>query len=69
MADAVSKGRQARGMMLPQAKLTEENKNAIVEMAVRGNPYKDIGMAFGVSRQVVGRIAIKNGVRRNGISK
>lgn len=69
MADAVRKDRQARGAMLPQTKLSVEDRSAIVEQAKLGVPYKDIAEKFNVCRQVVGQIAIKNGVRRNGLSK
>lgn len=69
MQDAVSKGRQAKGDMLPQSKLTDADKGAIVELAKRGIPYAEIAKQFSICRQHVGQIAISKGVRRNGIRK
>ena len=69
MADAVAKGRQAKGGMLPQTLLTEQDKQEIVRLAKSGAAYNDISLAFGICKQHAGRIAITNGVRRNGISK
>jgi len=69
MADAVAKGRQAKGSMLPQTVLTGFVKSEIVRMARAGAQYQEIASAFGICRQHAGRIAINNGVRRNGISK
>lgn len=69
MADAVAKGRQARGSMLPHTKLTPSISAEIVTMAQQGYRYKEISAHFGICRQCAGQVAIKNGVRRNGISK
>jgi hypothetical protein len=69
MEDAVSKGRQARGDMLPHTKITESAEQGIALMARSGALYKDVATAFGICRQHAGQIAIKNGVRRNGIAK
>ena len=69
MQDAVSKGRQAKGKMLPQTKLSEDDVRLIVELARKGTPYKYIAEIYGVCSQYVGQLAIKSGVRRNGISK
>lgn len=68
MADAVRKGRQAQGEMLPQTKITDFIRREIVRMAQEGAKYKDIAAEFGIGRHHVGQIAIKNGVRRYGIS-
>lgn len=68
MADAVSKGRQAKGSMLPHAKVTRSIESEITRMAREGHPYKDVAVRFGICRQHVGQIAIRNGVRRNGIA-
>ena len=68
MADAVKKGRQAKGAALPHTKLTEFLKSEITSLAKQGVQYKDIAAKFGICRQHAGQIAIKNGVRRNGIS-
>ena len=64
MRDAVSKGRQAKGMNLPQSKLTEKDKNEIVKRAMSGELYRDIAKDFGVCRQVAGMVSIKHGIRR-----
>lgn len=71
MMDAVSKGRQAKGFMLPQTKVSEQDKQLIVERAMRGEMYKSIASDFNICKQMVGNIAIKNGIRRreNGICK
>ena len=68
MADAVAKGRQARGSMLPQTKLTALVSAEIVVLAKQGHQSKNIAAQFGISRQHAGQVAIKSGVRRNGIS-
>jgi hypothetical protein len=64
MADAVSKGRQAKGSMLPHARVTRLVESEITRMAKEGRPYKDLASIFGICRQHVGKIAIRNGVRR-----
>lgn len=69
MRDAVSRGRQARGLMLPQTKIYGVRRTEIVRLAILGKPYKEIGEIYGISRQAAGLIALKAGVRRNGISK
>ena len=69
MQDAVRKGRQARGFSLPGTKLSDEDKESISQRAKKGDPYKEIAKDFSVCRQHIGKIAIKKGVRRNGISK
>lgn len=69
MADAVAKGRQARGAMLPHAKLTSLLSAEIVSLAKQGHQYKEIAARFGICRQHAGQVAIKHGVRRNGISQ
>lgn len=69
MRDAVLKDRQAKGFDLPITKVSSEAALAIVDLATFGIPYKDIANTFGISRQHAGYIAIKNGVRRDGIRK
>jgi len=69
MADAVSKGRQARGFMLPQTVVTQSMEFEITQRAKTGEKYKSIASNFGICRQHVAQIAIKNGVMRHGISK
>ena len=69
MRDAVSKGRQAKGSMLPHYKVTESKKIEIVARAKAGEKYKSIAADIGICRQYVGNIAISKGVRRNGICK
>lgn len=70
MLDAVSKGRQAKGYLLPHTKLSDLDKHEITNRAKNGEKYADIAKDFGICRQHAGMIAIKQGVRRNGsISK
>jgi hypothetical protein len=64
MQDAVSKGRQARGLRLPHAKLSEYQKGEILEKVLSGFKYKDIANYYGVTRHTINRLAIKNGVRK-----
>ena len=65
MEDCKNKGRIAKGFKLPQTKLTEEDKKKIVELAKTGEKYSKIAKIFGVQRQTIGKIALKNGVRRH----
>ena len=69
MQDAVKKGRQAKGLKLPHAKLNEKSKYEIVVRAMAGELYKNIAKDFGICKQHAGRISIEKGVRRNGIGK
>ena len=64
MQDAVKKNRQSKGMMLPHARLTKEDKTEILDMARAGMHYKDIAKKYGVTRHSIGRVAILNGIRR-----
>lgn len=66
MADAVLKGRQAKGFSLPQTKLSQEQKIKLLEMAKQGILYKSIAKEFGIGRQTAGLIALKEGIRRHG---
>lgn len=66
MQDAVSKGRQARGFMLPITKLSDSDVIEIIEMSKSGMKYKEIAEKFNVSKYTANDIAIKAGVRRNG---
>lgn len=69
MEDAVDRGRQARGSMLPQTKLTDAATATLIQMAKDGVPYQAVGEVLGLCRQHVGQIAIKNGIYRYGLSK
>lgn len=69
MQDAVSKGRQAKGFDLPFSKLSDSDIDEIVRRATSGEKYASIALDFLVCRQHIGQLAIKKGVRRNGISK
>lgn len=69
MADAVSKGRQAKGMMLPQTVVTESISMEITRLAKLGKTYQQIANEFGISMQHASYVAINNGVRRRGISQ
>jgi len=66
MQDAVRKGRQARGLKLPHAKLSEADKEIILNRAKDGELYKVIAKDFGVTRHAVGYVALNAGVRRHG---
>lgn len=65
MRDAVSKGRQAKGHMLPHTKLSESSKKLIADIAASGRKYNDIAKEFGICKQYAGQIAISAGIRRN----
>lgn len=69
MQDAVRKGRQAKGKMLPQTVIDEYDKRRIVESAHSGRLYKDIASEIGIGRQHVGQIAIQHGIRRRELTK
>lgn len=69
MGDAVSRGRQAKGERLPHTKLNPDDEIRLVELAKQGVPYQEIADIFGICKQHAGQVAIRNGVRRNGISK
>lgn len=64
MQDAVRKGRQAKGLALPQSKLSESDIGKIMNRVLSGELYKDIAKDFGVTRHAIGHVAIKNGVYR-----
>lgn len=69
MRDAVKKGRQAKGFLLPQTKLSELDIADIVKKSLLGLSYKTIADEFNVTPQSVGKVLIKKGIRKNGISK
>lgn len=69
MADAVRKGRQAKGTKLPHTKLSDVDKKNITNRARSGEMYESIARDFGICRQHAGQIAIKNGVMKYGIRK
>ncbi len=65
MEDALKKGRIAKGSMLPQAKLTEQDIIDIIKRSKGAELYKDIANCYNVCVQTIGKIAIyKGGVRR-----
>ena len=64
MHDAVLKGRQAKGFMLPQSKLSDLDKEKIMARVNAGHLYKDIAKDFNVHRVSIGNVARKNGVNR-----
>lgn len=53
MADAVSKGRQARGERLPQSKVTEAVVRAIRARLASGERVRDVASALNVSKKIV----------------
>lgn len=65
MRDAVSKGRQAKGQMLPHSKLSASAKKLIADIAASGRKYNEIAKEFGICKQYSGQIAISAGIRRN----
>jgi hypothetical protein len=69
MEDAMSKGRTARGFSLPHAKLSEFDREAIVNLAEQGVLYKEIAAQFGIHRVCANKIALQKGITRNGLSK
>lgn len=64
MQDAVRKGRQAKGYMLPGTKVAGQEEKELLLLCRAGSPHAEIAELFGISRQGVGKIAIKNGIRR-----
>lgn len=66
MQDAVSKGRQASGDVLPQTKLRGDAAMRALEQIHKGRLYADIAKDFGVTRTSIGRLARNNGVYRYG---
>jgi hypothetical protein len=64
MQDAVSRNRQARGLSLPQTKLTADDIVVIMNRVLTGEPYKNIAQDFNVTPQLIGKHAIQQGVRR-----
>jgi hypothetical protein len=64
MQDALSKGRVASGLSLPQTKLSENDRELILVRINRGDKYVSIASDYGVSRQTIGRIGLSNGVRK-----
>lgn len=64
MQDAVSKGRQAAGNMLPQTKVFGSDLSDLLRMCRSGTSYKEIANIYNITPQNVGKIAIKNGIRR-----
>jgi len=64
MQDAAAKGRTAKGLSVPQSKLSEDDKNAILDRVLSGEIYKTIADDFNVTRHAIGYVAIKNGIRR-----
>ena len=72
MQDAVKKGRQAKGLDLPQSKLSPLDKEKIIERVLHGDLYKDIAKDFYVTRHAIGYVAITHGIRRgkgNGVKR
>lgn len=65
MADAVRKGRQAKGFMLPQTKLTKNQREQIAQWAAQGALMKEIAAEFGISRPHAGYVAKQQGFTRN----
>lgn len=64
MRDAVSKGRQAKGSMLPQTKISDSDREVILERAQSGELYKRIARSYNVTKSLIGHIARQHGIRR-----
>ena len=69
MIDASNKGRTARGLKLPQSKLSDLDKIKIIDRVKKGEKYNKISIDYNVSDSNIGYLARKNGVRRNAQSK
>lgn len=66
MQDAVLKGRQAKGFMLPQTKLSEKDKSNIIQRAIKGEKYLDIASDYPhIHEKNIGQLARKKGIKRN----
>lgn len=65
MQDAVSKNRQAKGLMLPQTKIHGKILDEVLSMAKDGVKYQYIANKFNVTKSCIGYIARKNNIRRN----
>lgn len=65
MVDAKEKGRVANGEKLPQAKVFGEKLAEMLLRITSGDKYIDIARDFNMTPQNVGKIAIKNNIRRN----
>ena len=55
--DKVDRGRQARGKLLPQAKLTDEDVVDLRRLAAAGGPMAPIAKRFGLSRRATQQVA------------
>ncbi len=65
MQDALKKGRVATGIKLPQTKIHGARLWHVLSLIKAGVKYKDIADTYGVTPQNIGKIAIKNNIRRN----
>ena len=65
IVDAKEKGRVANGEKLPQTKVFGERLSEMLSRITRGDKYIDIARDFNMTPQNVGKIAIKNNIRRN----
>jgi len=64
MADAVSKGRQAKGAKMPHFVMTPEIEAQLVLRAKNGDLYKDIAKDIGICPQHAALVARRNGIHR-----
>ena len=62
LRDMVNKGRCRSG---GYKKITTDVLDRIIALAISGETYKNIALEFGINHKYAGRIAIKNGIRRN----
>lgn len=56
--------RHATRDSLPQTRIRTSEIPGVLKRVASGELYKSIAKDYGVSRQTIGNIAIKNGVRR-----
>lgn len=64
MADAVAKGRQAKGAKMPHFVMTPEVEAQLVLRAKNGDLYKDIAKDIGICPQHAALVARRNGIHR-----
>lgn len=69
MDDAVAKGRMAKGLALPQSKLSPSDIDIIVARARGGESYTTIAADFNVTSSGASHAARRNGVQKRVVSK
>ena len=54
---------------MTKKRLTQEQRNALIEAAKAGANYGDLATQYGITRAAVSQIATKAGVRRRAVRK